>query len=317
MNKKAAIIAGVAIIGLVGAFALTGKKEAPSTAVAGDEVITITHGLGETDVKINPQRVVVFDYPALDTLNALGIDTVVGVPSKDNLPEGLEEYSKDEYTNVGTLKEPDLEAVKSANPDLIIISGRQADYYDQLKEIAPTISVAKDNTDYVTSMIENIKELGKIFGVEEKANEEVVKLEEKIAEVKGMVEAKGAKALTVMVNEGNLSVYGDESRFALLYQGFGFTNIDETIDDSATHGQTVTFEYLAETNPEYIFVLDRGAATGGESTAADVLDNDIVKSTDAYKNDKIVYLNPVVWYTNDGGLNSVNTMIEDVMNVLK
>jgi len=40
MNKKAAIIAGVAIIGLVGAFALTGKKEAPATEVAGDEVIT-------------------------------------------------------------------------------------------------------------------------------------------------------------------------------------------------------------------------------------------------------------------------------------
>lgn len=316
MNKKAAIIAGVAIIGLVGAFALTGKKEAPSTDVAGEEVITITHTLGETEVKTNPQRVVVFDYPALDTLNALGIDTVVGVPGKDRLPEGLEAYSADEYTNVGTLKEPDLEAVKSANPDLIIISGRQADYYDQLKEIAPTISVAKDNADYVTSMIDNIKELGKIFGVEDKAAEEVAKLEEKIAQVKAVVESKGANALTVMVNEGNLSVYGDESRFALLYQGFGFTNVDETIDDS-THGQTVTFEYLAETNPEYIFVLDRGAATGGESTAKDVLDNDIVKSTDAYKNGKIVYLNPVVWYTNDGGLNSVNTMIEDVMNGLK
>ncbi|MGL5314007.1 MAG: siderophore ABC transporter substrate-binding protein [Peptostreptococcaceae bacterium] len=316
MNKKAAIIAGVAIIGLVGAFALTGNKGTQDTAVAGDEVIKITHDLGETDVKTNPQRVVVFDYPALDTLNALGIDTVVGLPSGSKLPEGLEKYSSDEYTNVGTLKEPDLEAVKSANPDLIIISGRQADYYDQLKEIAPTISVAKENSDYVGSMIENIKELGKIFGVEDKATEEVAKLEEKIAEVKGIVEAKGANALTVMVNEGNLSVYGDESRFALLYQGFGFTNVDETIDNS-THGQTVTFEYLAETNPEYIFVLDRGAATGGESTAKDVLDNEIVKSTDAYKNDKIVYLNPVVWYTNDGGLNSVNTMIEDVMNGLK
>ena len=316
MNKKAAIIAGVAIIGLVGAFALTGKKEAPSTEVAGEEVITITHTLGTTEVKTNPERVVAFDYPALDTLNALGVDSVVGLPGKDRLPEGLEAYSGDEYSNVGTLKEPDLEAVKSTNPDLIIISGRQADYYDQLSEIAPTISVAKDNADYVTSMINNINELGKIFGIEDKAAEEVAKLEVKIAEVKALVEEKGANALTVMVNEGNLSVYSDESRFALLYQGFGFINADETIDDS-THGQTVTFEYLAQTNPEYIFVLDRGAATGGESTAANVLDNDIVKSTDAYKNDKIVYLNPVVWYTNDGGLNSVNTMIEDVMNAIK
>jgi iron complex transport system substrate-binding protein len=315
MNKKAAIIAGVAIIGLVGAFALTNNTKTADTKVKDKENITITHTLGETDVVTNPQRVVVFDYPALDTLDALGVDSIVGLV-QGGLPKGLEAYKTNEYTNVGTLKEPDLEAIKSANPDLIIISGRQADYYEQLSEIAPTISVAKDNADYVGTMIEGINTLGEIFGVEEKAKEEIVKLEEKIAEVKALVTEKGAEALTVMVNEGNISVYGDESRFALLYQGFGFKNVDETIDDS-THGQQVTFEYLAQTNPQYLFVLDRGAATGAESTAADVLDNDIVKSTDAYKNSKIIYLDAITWYTNDGGLNSVNTMIEDAMNAIK
>jgi len=316
MNKKAAIIAGVAIIGLVGAFALTGKKEAPATEVAGDEVITITHNLGETQVKTNPQRVVVFDYPALDTINALGVESVVGVPGKGKLQEGLKKYEDEKYVNVGTLKEPDLEAVKSANPDLIIIGGRQADYYDQFNEIAPTISMSKDNANYVDSMLNNINQLGQIFGVEEKAAEEVAKVEAKLAEVKAMVEEKDAKALTLMVSEGNLSVYGDQSRFALLYEGLGFKNVDDTIDDS-THGQTVTFEYIAEQNPEYLIVLDKDAISGAESTAANVLDNDIVKSTDAYKNDKIIYLTPAVWYTNDGGLNSIYTMIEDVEKGLK
>ena len=316
MNKKAALIAGIAIIGLVGTFALTGKKEAPATEVAGEEVITITHKLGETEVKQNPQRVVVFDYPALDTINALGVESVVGVPGKGKLQEGLKKYEDEKYVNVGTLKEPDLEAVKSTNPDLIIIGGRQADYYDQFTEIAPTISMSKDNANYVESMLNNITQLGEIFGVEEKAAEEVAKVEAKIAEVKAMVEAKDAKALTLMVSEGNLSVYGDQSRFALLYEGLGFKNVDDTIDDS-THGQTVTFEYIAEQNPEYLVVLDKDAISGGESTAANVLDNDIVKSTDAYKNDKIIYLTPAVWYTNDGGLNSIYTMIADVENGLK
>ena len=174
----------------------------------------------------------------------------------------------------------------------------------------------KDNTNYVESMLNNINQLGEIFGVEEKAAEEVAKVEAKLAEVKTMVEEKGAKALTLMVSEGNLSVYGDQSRFALLYEGLGFKNVDDTIDDS-THGQTVTFEYIAEQNPEYLVVLDKDAISGGESTAANVLDNDIVKSTDAYKNDKIIYLTPAVWYTNDGGLNSIYTMIEDVENGLK
>ena len=314
MNKKAAIIAGVAIVGLVGAFALTKKKDVtPDTNVAAESSMTITHSLGETTVEKNPERVVVFDIPTLDTMEALGIDNVVGVPTS-TYPENLSKFDSDEYTKVGTVKEVDLEAIKSADPDLIIIGGRQADYYDQLKEIAPTISVSKDNTDYVGSVKENINLIGELFEVEEKATEAFVKVEERLNEVKELVDGK--EALTVMVNEGNLSVYSDKSRFALINQGLGFVNADETIEDS-THGQKVTFEYLAEQNPEYLIVLDRGAATGGESTAESVLDNDLVKSMDAYKNGKIIYLDAYTWYINDGGLNSINIMIDDIANGIK
>ncbi|WP_122640232.1 MULTISPECIES: siderophore ABC transporter substrate-binding protein [unclassified Romboutsia] len=315
MNKKAAIIAGVAIIGLVGAFALTKNKNnvTPDTNVAAESTMTITHDLGETTVEKNPERVVVFDIPTLDTMEVLGIDNVVGVPTS-TYPENLSKYDSDEYAKVGTVKEVDLEAIKSADPDLIIIGGRQADYYDQLSEIAPTISVSKENTDYVGSVTENINTIAELFEVEDKASEELAKVKERLNEVKELV--NGKEALTVMVNEGNLSVYSENSRYALLYQGLGFKTADETIEDS-THGQTVTFEYLAEQNPEYLVVLDRGAATGGESTAETVLDNDIVKSTDAYKNGKIIYLDAYTWYINDGGLNSINIMIDDIANNIK
>ncbi len=280
MNKKAAIIAGIAIVGLVGAFALSNKKGiTPDNNVAAESTMTIAHDLGETKVEKNPDRVVVFDIPTLDTMEVLGIDNVVGVPTS-TYPENLSKYESDEYTKVGTVKEVDLEAIKSADPDLIIIGGRQADYYDQLSEIAPTISVSKDNADYVGSVKENVNTIAELFEVEEKASEELKKVEARLNEVKKLVDGK--EALTVMVNEGNLSVYSDKSRFALLNQGLGFVNVDKTIDDS-THGQTVTFEYLAEQDPEYLIVLDRGAATGGESTAESVLDNDIVKSMDAYE----------------------------------
>ena len=246
-------------------------------------------------------------------MEALGIDNVVGVPTS-TYPENLSKFDSDEYTKVGTVKEVDLEAIKSADPDLIIIGGRQADYYDQLTAIAPTISVSKDNTDYVGSVKENINLIGELFEVEEKATEAFAKVEERLNEVKELVDGK--EALTVMVNEGNLSVYSDKSRFALINQGLGFVNADETIEDS-THGQKVTFEYLAEQNPEYLIVLDRGAATGGESTAESVLDNDLVKSMDAYKNGKIIYLDAYTWYINDGGLNSINIMIDDIANGIK
>lgn len=313
MNKKAALIAGLAIIGLVGAFALTNKKGDTSDKELNEQnTMNITHDLGDTKVGINPDRVVVFDVPTLDTIDALNINNVVGVPTS-TYPENLKEYESDKYTKVGTLKEPDLEAIKSTNPDLIIISGRQADFYDQLSEIAPTISLAKDNVDYMNGVAENIKLIGEIFGVEEQAKEEYTKVEAKLKEAKELV--NGKEALTIMVNEGNLSVYGENSRYALLYQGLGFKNADDKIEDS-THGQTVTFEYLAEQNPEYLIVLDRGAATGGESTAQSVLDNDIVKSMNAYKDGNIIYLDAYTWYINDAGLDSINIMIDDIVSHL-
>lgn len=313
MNKKAAIIAGVAIVGLVGVFALNNKKNVkPETNVSPKTTITIKHTLGETAVEKSPERVVVFDVPTLDTMEVLDIDTVVGVPTS-TYPENLSKYESDDYTKVGTVKEPDLEAIKSADPELIIISGRQADYYDQLSEIAPTISLEKDNSAYMEGVENNINIIGEIFGAEDKATEKLAEMKERIKEAKELV--SGKNALTVMVNEGNLSVYNDNSRYAFLYQALGFTNADKTIEDS-THGQTVTFEYLAEENPEYLVVLDRGAATGGETTAESVLDNDIVKSMDAYKNGNIIYLDAYTWYINDAGLDSVNIMIDDIVNAL-
>ena len=181
MNKKAAIVAAVAIIGLVTVFALGGsKKNESKTSENSNNTIKITHNLGETDVKLNPKKVVVFDYSALDTMDALGVaENLVGLP-KTSLPASLEKYKDKKYADLGGLKEPDLEGIKSANPDLIIINGRQEDFYEQLSKIAPTISTSKDDKKYLESVKNNIDKIAKIFGVEEKANQEFSKIEKKI-----------------------------------------------------------------------------------------------------------------------------------------
>ena len=44
-----------------------------------------------------------------------------------------------------------MEKIFELNPDLIIISGRQADYYEELSKIAPTINLSIDNKNYLES----------------------------------------------------------------------------------------------------------------------------------------------------------------------
>ena len=50
----------------------------------------------------------------------------------------LQSYVTDEnITNLGTIKEADMEAVMECEPDIIFIGGRLSASYDALNEIAP------------------------------------------------------------------------------------------------------------------------------------------------------------------------------------
>ena len=61
--------------------------------------------------------------------------------------------------------------------------------------------------------------------------------------------------------------------------------------------------------------MDRDAAIGteGAQLAQEIVENELVQGTDAYKNGNIVYLgNPAVWYTAEGGINALDIMLQDL-----
>ncbi|QDX93871.1 hypothetical protein C2W64_00861 [Brevibacillus laterosporus] len=289
------------------------QADATKEAAAPAE-ITVKHELGETVVKKNPQKVVVFDFGALDTMDALGVE-VAGIPQK-SLPSYLDKYKDAKYINVGGLKEPDFEKIHEVKPDLIIISGRQSDQYDEFKKIAPTIYMGIDDKKYMESFTTNVKTLGQIFEKEAKADEELAKIEKEIKDLHEKVKADDKKALVILANDGKVSAYGSTSRFGIIHDVFGFKQADDKIETS-THGQSVSFEYILEKNPDYIFVVDRTAAVEGKSAAKQVVENDIVKKTNAFKNNKIIYLDPGYWYLSGGGLESVSEMLKETASVYK
>lgn len=280
--------------------------------------VAITHELDEEEVVVpaDPKKVVVFDFSTLDTLDYLGLgDRVVGFP-KANVPNYLSDYDADQYENLGSLKEPDFEAIHALSPDLIIISGRQAELYDQFKEIAPTIYIALDTNNYLESFEQNAKIIGQIFAKEAEVDAAVTELKDKVNAAKEQVTASGEKALIVLGSEGKVSAFGPSSRFGFIHDEFGFAAADENIEVS-DHGQNITFEYILETNPDIIFIIDRDAAIGMDSTVQDSFENDLVKKTNAYNNDKLVYLNGEVWYLAGGGIKSFNMMIDEIISALE
>jgi iron complex transport system substrate-binding protein len=71
-----------------------------------------------------------------------------------------------------------------------------------------------------------------------------------------------------------------------------------------------------EKNPDILFVIDRAAAVGGEVGAKEIIENDLVKKTAAFKNDKIVYLDADAWYLSGGGLKSMKVMAKEIEEAL-
>lgn len=314
VSRQTCLIVSSTVAGAL-VLAACGSDGDDDSASGGDsaETITVSHAQGETEVPLSPESVITFDMASLDTLNELGVESVEGVP-QESVPDFLSEYAGDDYINAGTLFEPDYEAVSAAEPDLIIVAGRSSDAYDELSDIAPTIDVTVDSGDFFTSFREQTETLAEVFEEEAAAEEALDALDERIEELSGAT-ADAGTGLVVLTTGGDLSVYGPGSRFGLVHDVFGVEPADEDLDVS-THGEVVSFEYVAQTDPDWMFVIDRDDATGdSEGGAAEqVLDNELVAETTAWQEDQVIYLDPESWYIVASGLSTVGSMIGDIEN---
>jgi iron complex transport system substrate-binding protein len=311
---------GVAALSLTAVLALGACGGAAETAEAAATTgstpaeVTVTHAQGETTVPVDPETVVVFDLGVLSTLDSLGVEAD-GVPEAA-FPESLTKYSADGYAKVGSLFEPDYEAVNALAPDLIIVGGRSAAVYPQLAEIAPTLDLTVDNADFMASFGERTTTLGEVFGAEDEVADRLAAIDARVAEVAAAADGAG-DALVVMTSASEVSAYGAESRFGIVHTQFGLAPADEGLTDSS-HGDAISFEYLAETDPDIMFVIDRDAAIGESGAAAQqVLDNELVRGTKAWTNDAVYYLDSAVWYLAPNGLPSVETMVEEIAQAVE
>ncbi|MEG2786526.1 MAG: ABC transporter substrate-binding protein, partial [Romboutsia sp.] len=313
MNKKVALISGLVIAGLLGGALIFGTKGNDKVSNSENKKISVKHALGTTDIEKNPQKIVVFDFAALDAMETLGVDGVVGTAQSSSIPGYLSKYSESEYVNVGGLKEPDLEKINELDPDLIIINGRQHSFYDKLEKIAPTISLAKEDGKYMESFTHNMEVIGDIFDKEKEVDIELAKINEKIRGINKEVTDKGYSATTLMASDGNLSVFGADSRFGIIYNNLGFKNTDTNVE-AADHGQDVSFEYISSQNPDYMFVIDKSVISTdkNQKPAKEILNNNLINKMKVSENNNIVYLDTQSWYLSDGGFMSTNTMLDEV-----
>ena len=291
------------------------------------EIVTIqalnaNKEMTDIEVPYDPQRIAILDMPALDIVDALGLgDRIVG--SAQVTIEYLTDYNPDDsdgaIMKLGTVKTADLEKVAACEPDIIFIGGRLSSIYAELEAIAPVVYLAVDyEKGIVESTRQNAKTIASIFGMEGRVDAMFDGFQPRIDALNAVL--NGHDILLAMYNNNAMSIMDTRSQLNILAAELGGNNLGETVGDAekATHGEDASWETIIDLNPEYIFVLDRSTATGaaeeGVLGAQEVIENELIRELDCYREGKIIYLirHANVWYTSTGGVQALDTMLSDL-----
>ena len=307
------------------ALAACGGQDGSASGQAGSAAAEVPAGSvkvqtahGEAVVPQNPERVAVYDLGAVDTLSKLGVKIGASVDSQ-NLAY-LDAPLKD-AVKAGTLFEPNYEALNAYNPQVIIIGSRMAKdkVSDELAKLAPTIDMTAQTDNMKESAKARIDAYGRIFGKQTEADALKAEIDKTFADAKAAAQGKG-KGLVILVNAGKLSAFGPDSRLGgWIHRDIGVPSADEGIKEGS-HGQPVSFEYIKEKNPDWLFVLDRSAAIGEEGQAArEVLNNPLVAQSTAWKKGQVVYLPPETYLAAGGAQELLNAgnLLKDAFSQAK
>ena len=293
------------------------SPEAPETVTV--KALNANKEEADLEVPYDAQRIAVLDMACLDILDRLGLGGRV-VGSASTSLDYLQDYVTDgSIANLGTIKEANLEAVMACEPDVIFIGGRLSSTYDALSEIAPVVFLATDTEiGLVESVRKNAGIIASMFGLEDQVDGLMADFDARISALAEFAENK--TAIIGMCISGGFNVLGNDGRCSLIGVEIGFENIGVDADiDTSTHGNEASFEFLVEKAPDYVFVMDRDAAIGteGAQLAQEIIENELVKGTEAYQNGNIVYLvHPAVWYTAEGGIHALDLMLQDMETAL-
>jgi iron complex transport system substrate-binding protein len=265
----------------------------------------VRHAAGTTTVHADPQRIVALSGDQLDALCALGLQSRIVAAA---LPDGS--TSQPSYLGtvvhnvpgVGTRSEPNLAAIKAANPDLIL--GSQAltpDAYPQLAAIAPTVFTGPPGAKWE----DNLRTVGAAAGRGDAANDLVGGFEQAADKTGVDNDATHFQASVVQLTDTTMRVYGADTfpgsvlaavgvdrpaaqRFTdKPYVEIGITDTDlkNSPDFSAADGDIVYVSF---------------ASPAAKDRAPTVLDCDAWKKLSANRDNRVFAVNNEVWQTGQG-----------------
>ncbi len=259
----------------------------------------VEHARGVTEVPEQPQRVVTLEPLELDTAVSVGI-TPVGAAVASNVA-GIPAYLEvDGVEPVGTVPEPDLEAIAALKPDLILgTEARHSKLYDQLSAIAPTVFIATQADPWR----DNAELIGQALGREDEVAAQIAAVDDRCAEIGAAHDLAGKTAQVIRPrDETTLSLYGPVSFAGSLLECVGYATPEHDWADGLQ--ADISPENILDARADAVFV------TASDTTDASAIPAAITQNADAFPSVTLVDTSTWVAGVGPRGAQSVLTDIE-------
>ncbi len=296
----------------------------PGTAAAAGATVEIADNHGTQAVPAAPARVIATDNRLFETLADWGVPLVAA--PLDLLPADNPYRTDETVANLGSHNEPDLEAVVAAEPDLIINGQRFAQYYEDLRTLAPEAAVVeldpREGEPFDAELKRQVTVLGQILGHEAEAQELVDAFDAAVARVRAAYDpADTVMAVITSGGEINYAAPGTGRTLGPVFDILGLTPAI-TVEGSSDHqGDDISVEAIAASDPDWILVMDRDAGVSANSDADYTPANELLATSPALANvsavreGRIVYM-PRFTYVNEG-IQTYTTFFDAVADVLE
>lgn len=316
MRRHALSATGLALVTALTLSACGGTEEAGSESAAtasADAAFprTVEHAMGSTEIEEQPERVVVLDTGELDSVLSLGVTPVGAVTTA--VSDGFLSYLADDAADVevvGTIAEPNLEAIAALQPDLILSNKvRHEDIYEQLSQIAPTVFAEKVGAVWK----DNFRLDAEALGLENEA-EELLEAYEADAAALGedIGDPTGTTVSTMRFVEGAIRVYTAESFIGTVMADIGLDHLQLPTGDVATFAE-LSAEQVTQADAEIVLYSSYGAAD--DSGEAAVVAGPLWPRLSAVANDRAFAVEDDVFYTGIG-LRAATLQLESLRELL-
>ena len=307
-------IAGALAVAIALTLTACGGSAEPGETTPSDDAAfprTVEHAMGQTEIPRQPERVVVLDTGELDTALSLGVTPVGAVTTA--VSDGFLSYLGEDAADVevvGTIAEPNLEAIAALRPDLILSNRtRHEDLYDELSQIAPTVFAERVGAVWKDNFLLDAEALG----LEDNAAQLLEKYETAAAEVgRSIGDPAGTAISALRFVDGTIRVYSPQSFIGTVLADIGLDQLELPVADVPTFTE-LSAEELTRADAEIVLYSSYGAAD--DSGEAAVVAGPLWPRMAAVAEGRAFAVEDDVFYTGIG-LRAATLQLEDLRDLL-